>query len=1625
MDVNILLRSVAATVPHSAPPINLHSYPLCFPSTPIISFLVLVIERDELRLLLRVRKRFFPLAHCPTSQHFSMRPEHAQAADHVKSLSILGNSAASSGTGRGSASSFQQLQDITARRSGSNDYESLKTKYLRDLDPQLPLDQRISAAHGISREVGLFSHDTFLTALTVAEDLTLEDAPLKARKAGYALLRAFASLSESLSEREKLYTMIITPIAPSKASLQISALCHLTRNGVDLSPFEADLVVFLNSSLGSLSLAATSARGRQHEENLVKNRPSRETSSVDNVGRDTLAHSHELLGEVKSLRDMFYLLSDIITHNPRAFDDAQLEILLAQVTSIARRTTSKKDLHGVVKVLRAITEHAHIPESSLLSCIHVLLTIYGIPKIGFNEELWGTLCTLLRSSHKQILIKVLLDTLANPSSQTETNEMVPKIRGTLSTLSRIAEDDSLAHLLTFHLHQLVSGLCSLHTMRSQLEYDLLITVNALLSSEDVVRLLPHSVDWDILSGKLDEIEVARKTRSTRNHQKQEQHAHNVSSPFRHIILSHEGGNRKLTENILVELSRMAERIVSSVPSHWHNLSRQRLIIVTRALVNIAFYVPLAWENAARLMWDQGLLRPSEDWTRHLVMLLDEILVDPIKPEGPRCCVIRLCSWLFKELRLDIENKAALEHYMSNVCKKLAHEENLPASIVDCIAEVTSLCGPDVSNDAFNDFLTVIENGSELLPTDRVTSGQISEQAVDCLIKSFLKCLPESAMKTCHVYKVLLSATAPKNPTGIRLKVMKLFTRLRCDSREALQVVLFPDTQGLAGVLCRREVAAIPPGSKQTRSTRSSLHDQFQLIRQTRSSVVDVTKIVRSRSATRSSNLRQEYLRPNPPLWMYDGSTKDLPEDPWKGPSQVVHSSPPSQTHPIILDISSWLDVMIRVLDQGGDWELYSYVLVHLPSQLSNRSLCARYVRQLQSLHNLVLDQLEKSSFHRPPQYSNMKMGDVALCLYHILTMLISYHELFGRRELDNAVRAFLAGVNKWDRVGKCCIHALALCCHEIPSVIDRYIFAIIQKMSQKITQSDLAVDILEFLCGLARLPEACSSATSKIPDSSGAGDDGTFYKKVFGICISYISSTREQRQRSSDDTESAADVSLTHQGGTSGVRAYADLRGDLPEYVYNLAYHVIIFWFLSIDLSQRAQHVGWLAKELAWKDLSGNDVLEEQSQVILDMMHRTAYSNLGETEPARPFVVREEIPITKTWLIGMSIVTIEFLPSQNLGQYTKRQASGTTHALYHHHTARLPEHHVRDHNNAAGLHDIEQINDYPNHMFLQLSSTIAPVPIPLQPVVLPDDDFTNRALNVFDKTDTVDGHKIGLIYVGEGQCNENEILANRAGTEAYEAFLSGLGTAVRLQGARFNTQGLDRNSNIDGTHTYAWRDRVTEIVFHVATMMPTDLGNDPHCDNKKRHIGNDRVKIIYNDSGQELNFEVINSAYNDVNIMVSPEAHQQDGRMSKRRRAQNAQKEALMGTDLFGFYKVQALCSSNFPQLSPAATPKIVSVSSLPAYVRQIALNASVCAQVWSEVIGQGQYASTWLARLRQINRLREKYGNTQTSANVSYPMPTHARAYVDGNDWLGRVAMGGLAERDQLLMGLDFTRWT
>lgn len=117
-------------------------------------------------------------------------------------------------------------------------------------------------------------------------------------------------------------------------------------------------------------------------------------------------------------------------------------------------------------------------------------------------------------------------------------------------------------------------------------------------------------------------------------------------------------------------------------------------------------------------------------------------------------------------------------------------------------------------------------------------------------------------------------------------------------------------------------------------------------------------------------------------------------------------------------------------------------------------------------------------------------------------------------------------------------------------------------------------------------------------------------------------------------------------------------------------------------------------------------------------------------------------------------------------------------------------------------------------------------------------------------------------------------------------FPQNLGTLVNL--AEVNPQniflgGLEQNGD-DGKYAYVWKDDVmqvsysfpdskgmpssflgvdslnnqmrVQVIFHIATLMP-NKDTDVHCNNKKKHIGNDYVIIVYNDSGEEYDLRTV------------------------------------------------------------------------------------------------------------------------------------------------------------------------
>ncbi|KXN86680.1 Tuberin [Leucoagaricus sp. SymC.cos] len=236
-----------------------------------------------------------------------------------------------------------------------------------------------------------------------------------------------------------------------------------------------------------------------------------------------------------------------------------------------------------------------------------------------------------------------------------------------------------------------------------------------------------------------------------------------------------------------------------------------------------------------------------------------------------------------------------------------------------------------------------------------------------------------------------------------------------------------------------------------------------------------------------------------------------------------------------------------------------------------------------------------------------------------------------------------------------------------------------------------------------------------------------------------------------------------------------------------------------------------------------------------------------------------------------------------------------------------------------------------------------------------------RFLSTIDRIPVIDTHKVGIMYVAPGQTEELEILGNTHGSPAYTRFLEGLGRLINLRGqVDVYAGGLDPDE--DGEYAYAWWDDIGQILYHTATMMPSHP-YDPHYNNKKRHIGNDYVRIIWNDSGKPYRFDTLSTQFQFVNIVIEPHSLGAVAAFSSNRHENE-------------YFKVTIQRASGMTEFTPLGSFKIITAENLPLLIRQLSLLsdwfASVFAQTQRDTV-RVEVKTNWSARLEAIRRFKNQ----------------------------------------------------
>ncbi|GBP16667.1 Probable Rho GTPase-activating protein CG5521 [Eumeta japonica] len=142
-----------------------------------------------------------------------------------------------------------------------------------------------------------------------------------------------------------------------------------------------------------------------------------------------------------------------------------------------------------------------------------------------------------------------------------------------------------------------------------------------------------------------------------------------------------------------------------------------------------------------------------------------------------------------------------------------------------------------------------------------------------------------------------------------------------------------------------------------------------------------------------------------------------------------------------------------------------------------------------------------------------------------------------------------------------------------------------------------------------------------------------------------------------------------------------------------------------------------------------------------------------------------------------------------------------------------------------------------------------------------------RELKNLDSQRCRETHKVAVIYVGKGQETRNEILSNRCGSPAYEAFLAALAWEVELESHVGFAGGL-RSGGGGGVSAPYIATLTLEALFHVATRMPADTPDA--ILNKTRHLGNDEVHVVWSEHWRAYRRDTLPTQFCDVLIALYP-----------------------------------------------------------------------------------------------------------------------------------------------------------
>ena len=139
-------------------------------------------------------------------------------------------------------------------------------------------------------------------------------------------------------------------------------------------------------------------------------------------------------------------------------------------------------------------------------------------------------------------------------------------------------------------------------------------------------------------------------------------------------------------------------------------------------------------------------------------------------------------------------------------------------------------------------------------------------------------------------------------------------------------------------------------------------------------------------------------------------------------------------------------------------------------------------------------------------------------------------------------------------------------------------------------------------------------------------------------------------------------------------------------------------------------------------------------------------------------------------------------------------------------------------------------------------------------------------LAAYETSNIVTTYKVGVLYWKQGQ-DENQAFSN-CSSEAFDRFLTVLGDRIEMKGWNKFRGGLNSTDDATGKESVFTTFQNLEIMFHVSTMLPLHESDVQKLE-RKRHLGNDIVIVIFKEGNTPFDPTALHTQFNHVFIVVS------------------------------------------------------------------------------------------------------------------------------------------------------------